>query len=91
MLHSFYPARSNLGERSAAGAQRNKLSGPEPTASENDRRALSRESKARVKTYNQQQRVDLELQDYYDNIKSYPKTNSEDAMQQINRVIQKER
>jgi len=41
--------------------------------------------------YDQQQHVDIEIQEYYDNIKAYPKTNSEDAMRKINRVIQKKR
>ena len=52
---------------------------------------MSKKTKERNSKFVNQGKVDMRIQSIYDNIKYYPKTNSEKIMKRANRVHQKKR
>ena len=83
-MYPFYPTNSNLAERSKQGAEKNKVIS-EDTRNKYFNRSNAKITKSRIEKYEQQSDIDSQIQHVYDNIKFYPKTNSENIMGNFNK------
>ena len=83
-MYPFYPTNSNLAERSKKGAEKNKVIS-EDTRNKYFNRSNAKITKSRIEKYEQQSDIDSQIQHVYDNIKFYPKTNSENIMGNFNK------